>query len=65
MDKSDRTYPRVLNHVGLAVRDLDAAIEWYSGVLGFELFSGPFDLVISDERAGHLLRDVMPGVEIV
>lgn len=62
MGESGRPYPRAVNHVGLAVPDLRAAIDWYGKVLGFELFAGPFDLAAGDDEAGRLVRDVVPGV---
>ena len=30
-----------MNHVGVTVGDLDAAVEWYGSVLGLELMDGP------------------------
>lgn len=39
------TCPRPLNHIGISVPDIDRAIAWYAEVLGYRLFSGPFDLV--------------------
>lgn len=39
------TCPRPLNHIGISVPDIDRAIAWYGEVLGYRLFSGPFDLV--------------------
>lgn len=39
------TCPRPLNHIGISVPDIDRAIAWYRDVLGYRLFSGPFDLV--------------------
>lgn len=41
------TCPRPLNHIGISVPDIDRAIAWYGEVLGYRLFSGPFDLVAS------------------
>jgi catechol 2,3-dioxygenase-like lactoylglutathione lyase family enzyme len=60
--KSTSTYPRTINHIGLAVPDLDAAIEWYGSVLGFELFAGPFDLTSDNQQFGALINEVLPGV---
>lgn len=36
--------PVAFNHVGIVVPDLEAAIAWYSDVMGFTLVAGPFDL---------------------
>lgn len=35
------TTPRAFNHVGIAVPDIAAAIEWYGNVFGFKLIMGP------------------------
>jgi catechol 2,3-dioxygenase-like lactoylglutathione lyase family enzyme len=50
--------PLRLGHVGLCVRDIDAAAAWYRDVLGLELLDGPRDLAASDARSADLLRDV-------
>lgn len=41
--------PLVVNHVGLTVPDIHAAIEWYGEVFGFRCIMGPRVL----EAAGH------------
>ena len=33
-----------ITHVGISVPDLDAAIAWYTTVLGFHVLEGPFDI---------------------
>jgi len=33
--------PRALNHIGLTVPDIHAAIDWYGRVLGFRRIMGP------------------------
>ncbi len=33
--------PRALNHIGLTVPDIDAAIRWYGEIFGFQLIMGP------------------------
>lgn len=60
--KSPSIYPQAINHIGLAVADLDAAIDWYGTVLGFELFAGPFDLTSDNQQFGSLIKEVLPGV---
>ncbi|MGD0186314.1 MAG: VOC family protein [Roseiarcus sp.] len=42
--------PRPINHIGVGVADLEAAIDWYRTVLGFRLISGPKE--ISAEALG-------------
>jgi catechol 2,3-dioxygenase-like lactoylglutathione lyase family enzyme len=65
MTENGRIYPRALNHVGLAVQDIDAAVDWYGRVLGFELFAGPLEMTSEDEVIGPILQDVLPGVRRV
>ncbi|MEP2532603.1 VOC family protein [Shimia sp.] len=38
------TRPVAINHVAAVVPDIEAAIEWYQDVMGFNLISGPHDL---------------------
>jgi catechol 2,3-dioxygenase-like lactoylglutathione lyase family enzyme len=44
----------VIDHVGLTVTDLDAAIAWYGAVFGLEVLSGPDAIGGSEER----VRDI-------
>lgn len=44
---ADITQPRAIAHLGITVPDLDAAVEWYSRVLGFRLISPPGETVIA------------------
>ena len=39
--ESTVTTPRVINHIGLTVPDIFAAIDWYRDVLGFTHIMGP------------------------
>ena len=41
---SERPYPRGLAHVGFTVPDIDAAVEWYRDVFGFNLVLGPLSV---------------------
>jgi len=50
--------PRALNHVGLIVPDIRAAIDWYGEVLGFRLIVGPrvmAPLAAATEETRHIL----------
>ena len=50
--------PLAIGHIGLTVPDLDAAVAWYTEVLGFQLIGPP---QICDVRGGHfgtLVSDV-------
>jgi len=50
--------PRALNHIGLTVPDIRAAIDWYAEVLGFRLIAGPrvmAPLAAATEETRHIL----------
>jgi len=38
---NELTTPRALNHVGITVPDIHAAIDWYGRVFGFRRIMGP------------------------
>ena len=50
---------RVLNHIGLAVPDLDAALAWYRDVLGFELLTAPVEMRAADPELGEALVSML------
>lgn len=50
--------PVPIHHVGATVPDIDAAIDWYSRIMGFRLISGPFDLK-PDPQGGDQPGDVL------
>jgi catechol 2,3-dioxygenase-like lactoylglutathione lyase family enzyme len=65
-----------INHVGVTVPDIHAAIEWYGGVLGFRCIKGPY-LLEADEYTtaifgsrysqawqAHLLSGNSVGIEL-
>lgn len=52
--------PVAFNHVGVVVSDINAAIAWYSEVMGFTLVAGPMDLT-SDGAEGPKVLDVLGG----
>ncbi len=58
-DKTDTpTTPRALNHIGMTVPDIEAAIAWYGEVLGFRLIMGPRRLeanLSGTEESAHVL----------
>ncbi|PZD73328.1 hypothetical protein C1752_02388 [Acaryochloris thomasi RCC1774] len=53
------TYPRPINHIGLTVPDLDAAIAWYQDILGYRLILGPLEIVPDDTHFGQLAKDLL------
>jgi catechol 2,3-dioxygenase-like lactoylglutathione lyase family enzyme len=46
-----------VSHVGVSVPDIDAAISWYTDVLGFTLLAGPV-LVDDDSPMAETARDI-------
>ncbi|MEZ4334343.1 MAG: VOC family protein [Myxococcota bacterium] len=52
-----------LNHVGLSVPDLDAALAWYRNVLGFRLLTPPVEMRADDPGLGPALA-AMLGPEV-
>lgn len=54
--------PRSFSHIGLSVPDLDAAIKFYSDVLGFYVIMQPTEVVEDDSDIGQMCTDVFgPG----
>lgn len=47
-----------ITHIGLAVPDLDEAIQWYEKVLGFELIAGPYRFDKQESEAGNMTNDL-------
>ena len=54
---------RPMNHVGLSVPDLDAALGWYQDVLGFTPLTPPAELRADDPQLGPALA-AMLGPEV-
>jgi catechol-2,3-dioxygenase len=44
------SHPRAINHVGVGVADLDAAIEWYTTIMGFSVVKQGF--FVTSEQPG-------------
>ena len=47
-----------LNHVGVSVPDIEAAIEWYGKIFGFELIAGPDEFRPDGSHFGNLSSDI-------
>lgn len=47
-----------LNHVGVSVPDVEAAIEWYSRLFGFELIAGPDEVRPDGSHFGNLSSNI-------
>ncbi|MDZ5782806.1 VOC family protein [Marinococcus luteus] len=54
-----------ITHIGLTVPDIDAAIEWYTRVLNFELLAGPFTAKAddTDDASTNMTMDLL-GEEV-
>jgi catechol 2,3-dioxygenase-like lactoylglutathione lyase family enzyme len=46
--------PRPINHIGIGVPDLDAAIAWYGNCLGYRLVAGPVEMDIEQDHRGRM-----------
>ena len=51
-------YPRAVTHVGINVTDIEAAIRWYREIFGFQVLTGPVQLVADDSHFGMICRDI-------
>jgi len=51
-------YPRAVTHVGITVTDIEAAIRWYREIFGFQVLTGPVQLVADDSHFGRICRDI-------
>ncbi|MFV3386734.1 lactoylglutathione lyase family protein [Pseudomonas sp. NY15364] len=52
------TYPRSFSHIGLSVTDLDAAVKFYTEVLGWYLIMPPTTISEDDSAIGVMCTDV-------
>ncbi|HSI66340.1 MAG TPA: VOC family protein [Planococcus sp. (in: firmicutes)] len=52
-----------ITHVGLAVPDLDKAIDWYKKVFNFYVMAGPFEFDDKDENSDTMSQDLQ-GLEV-
>ncbi|WP_049898724.1 VOC family protein [Halococcus agarilyticus] len=53
-------------HVGVTVPDIDAALDWYENVLGFQRLLGPMEVGGDDNsQMAELCRDVLGEFETV
>ena len=54
--------PRSFSHIGLSVPDLDAAVKFYTEVLGFYTIMEPTEVTEDDSDIGKMCTDVFdPG----
>jgi len=51
-------YPRSFLHIGISVPDLDAAVKFYTEVLGWDLIMPPTENIKNDSAIGEMCTDV-------
>jgi len=52
------TYPRSFSHIGISVPDLDAAVKFYTDVMGWYLIMAPTEVVEDSSPIGEMCTDV-------
>lgn len=52
------TYPRTFSHIGISVTDLDAAVQFYTQVLGWYLIMPPTTITEDQSAIGVMCTDV-------
>ncbi len=52
------TYPRSFSHIGISVPDLEAAVKFYTEVLGWYLIMPPTEITEDDSAIGAMCTDV-------
>jgi lactoylglutathione lyase family protein len=55
---TDNSYPRRFSHIGVSVPDLERAVDFYTGVLGWYLIMPATEIVEDDSPIGVMCRDV-------
>ncbi|MFQ6391498.1 VOC family protein [Priestia aryabhattai] len=48
-----------ITHVGLAVPDVEKAVQWYEQVLGFKRIAGPYTFNAEEEPAENMTQDLL------
>lgn len=51
-------YPHVVAHIGLTVPDIDAAVKWYTEVLGFTVLMPPVPSEVGQGHFGDIGSDI-------
>ena len=51
-------YPRILNHIANSVHDLEAAVNWYTEVLGFTVVKQAAEFVGDNSHKGRAVKDI-------
>lgn len=57
-EESVNPYPRTFSHIGISVPDLEAAVKFYTQVLGWYVIMEPTEIVEDDSAIGVMCTDV-------
>lgn len=55
---NEKTYPRTFSRIDISVPDLDAAVKFYTEVLGWYLIMKPTEIIEDDSSIGVMCTDV-------
>jgi catechol 2,3-dioxygenase-like lactoylglutathione lyase family enzyme len=55
---SSYVYPKIINHIGVSVPNLDDAVKWYKEVLGFTTVKEAEEFVVDDSLIGMAVKDI-------
>jgi len=58
MTRAPAVHNHVINHIGINVPNLDAAVAWYAAVLGFQVIRPAADVVAGQGGAGKRFRQI-------
>ena len=53
-----KPYPRNFSHIGISVPDLDAAVKFYTEVLGWYVIMTPTEITADNSPIGEMCTDV-------
>ena len=54
----DNIYPRSFSHIGLSIPDLDAAVKFYTEVIGSYTIMEPTEIIEDDSPIGAMCTEV-------
>lgn len=54
-----KPYPRNFSHIGISVPDIEAAVKFYTEVMGWYLIMTPTEIIEDDSPIGEMCVDVL------
>jgi catechol 2,3-dioxygenase-like lactoylglutathione lyase family enzyme len=51
---SPSVYPKIVNHIGVSVPNLEEAVKWYKDILGFTTVKQTVEFVADDGKSNRL-----------